>query len=66
MACLTSLRKITTSIPVPLTLVSLERIQEPSALPVPSTGLEVWLVQSADGGLYCTTHDHLTDGSGPW
>jgi hypothetical protein len=50
MACLSSHRRISTSIPVPLTLVRLERIEG---------DLEVWLVETPDRGLYVTTQRHL-------
>lgn len=56
MVCLTSHRRTTTLIPVPLVLVSLERTTEPTPVEVPR---EVWLVEAHDGGRYVTTHEHL-------
>lgn len=53
MACLTSHRKISTSVPVPLRLLSLERVED-------DTCTEVWLVEGPDGGRYVTTAGYLT------
>lgn len=56
MFCLTSKRSTKTLIPVPLVLVDLVRVIEPTPSEVPR---EVWIVQAHDGGLYCTTHEYL-------
>ena len=53
MACLTSHRKVSTSVPVPLVLVSLERVED-------DTCTEVWLVEAPDGGKYVTVAGQLT------